>query len=618
MRTLLAIGVFLWGTFSFAADERPAIQNEFLRVTADGGAGEFSIQSLPSQTTIIRAGRLSGSDGSAEKRTVDDATFGAGEAIRWGGCQIALFPKLPFALVKGTVKNATGQQQTVNRVPVVSFNVALDTAAKDTITLGTGGLLPADKNPGSYTWLAVAEPKSRHAVVAGWLTQDRASGVLFTKTDGDAVNVAARSDYGRLRLAPGASAETETLAVGCFDDGRIGLESWADAVAKQYRIKLPPQPAGFCTWYAEKHGGAADEKNLAILCELAAKELKPFGFQFVQIDDKWQQGDSKGDGEKSNGPNKNFTAFKVPGPYQSGMKETADNIKRLGLTPGIWFMPFAGTYNDPWFAGHPDWFVKRNDGKPYDVPWGGTSLDTTNPTVRDYVRDVVSRIGREWGYTYFKLDGLYTGMAVNPRYVNAGYKEDDFGDAVFYNPEKTNVEVYRDNLKLVREAAGGPVFLLGCNVAQNMRTLGASFGLLDAMRIGPDNSGKSWAQWANRSPVSGSRMYFLNGRIWYNDPDPNYERSSLSLEDAQHDRLVVGDFRSAQLEQRLDSRSAAGANGTSQANDAVARQARAAGRFFRARSAANLDGDRRQWNYSARRGGALQLERFGNGIRRAN
>ena len=84
MRTLLAIGVVLWGTFSFAADERPAIQNEFLRVSADGGAGEFSIQSLPSQTKIIRAGRLSGSDGNAEKRAVDDSIFGAGEAIRWG------------------------------------------------------------------------------------------------------------------------------------------------------------------------------------------------------------------------------------------------------------------------------------------------------------------------------------------------------------------------------------------------------------------------------------------------------------------------------------------------------------------------------------------------------
>ena len=527
MRTLFLVAVLLFGSVAFAADEKPSIQNESLRVTADGEAGQFSIQSLPAQKAVVKGARLNGAEGDARKVAVNDSIFGAGEAIQWRGGQVMLFPKLPFVLVRGSVKNETNEVKVVNQVPLVSCSANLEGAPKDLVTLGTDGLRAADKNPGSYTWLAVAEPASRHAVVAGWLTQDRASGILFTKIDGDAVNIAARSDYGRLRLAPGATAETETLAIGYFDDGRLGLEAWDDAVAKQYHIHLPPQPAGFCTWYAEKHGGAADEKSLAALCDVAAKELKPFGFSFVQIDDKWQQGDSQ-----KNGPNKNFTAFRVPGPYQSGMKETADNIKRLGLTPGIWFMPFAGTYNDPWFAEHPDWFVKRADGKPYDVAWGGTSLDTTNPAVRDYVRDVVDRIAKQWGYTYFKLDGLYTGMAVNPRYVNAGYKNDDFGDAVFYNPEKTNVEIYRDNLKLVRDAAGGPVFLLGCNVAQNMRTLGASFGLLDAMRIGPDNSG-SWDRWSTRSPVAGSHMYFLNGRIWYNDPDPNYERSSIPLEDAR-------------------------------------------------------------------------------------
>src|SRR5262245_55777164 len=134
MRTLLTICVLLWGTMSFAADERLAIQNEFLRVTADGGAGEFSIQALPSQAAIIRAGRLSGSDGSAEKRAINDSTFGAGETIRWGGTHIALFPKLPFALVTGSVRNNAGEQQVVNRVPVVSFNAAPDGSAKELVT----------------------------------------------------------------------------------------------------------------------------------------------------------------------------------------------------------------------------------------------------------------------------------------------------------------------------------------------------------------------------------------------------------------------------------------------------------------------------------------------------
>ena len=44
---------------------------------------------------------------------------------------------------------------------------------------------------------------------------------------------------------------------------------------------------------------------------------------------------------------------------------------------------------------------------------------------------------------------------------------------------------------LVRDAAGPNVFFLGCNTPQNMRVYGGSFGLLDAMRIGPDN-GTGW------------------------------------------------------------------------------------------------------------------------------
>ena len=52
------------------------------------------------------------------------------------------------------------------------------------------------------------------------------------------------------------------------------------------------------------------------------------------------------------------------------------------------------------------------------------------------------------------------------------------------------------------------------------------------MRIGPDNAG-DWASWAAASPVFGSRNYFLNGRVWYNDPDPNYVRPKLTLDEAR-------------------------------------------------------------------------------------
>ena len=51
------------------------------------------------------------------------------------------------------------------------------------------------------------------------------------------------------------------------------------------------------------------------------------------------------------------------------------------------------------------------------------------------------------------------------------------------------------------------------------------------MRIGPDNKA-DWSQ-MTRGPFSGSNLYFLHGRVWYNDPDPVYVRPSVPMNQAQ-------------------------------------------------------------------------------------
>ena len=121
-----------------------------------------------------------------------------------------------------------------------------------------------------------------------------------------------------METKPGQTVTTETLAIGYFDDVRLGLEAWANEVAIGRETHLPPEPAGFTTWYMEKNGGAADEKSLATLADFITKNLKPFGMDFVQIDDRWQSGKYTG-----NGPDKNFTAANPTGPYPSGMKAAA-------------------------------------------------------------------------------------------------------------------------------------------------------------------------------------------------------------------------------------------------------------------------------------------------------
>lgn len=155
----------------------------------------------------------------------------------------------------------------------------------------------------------------------------------------------------------------------------------------------------------------------------------------------------------------------------------------------------------------------------------------TYAPAREHLRDVVSRICGEWGYQYIKIDGLWTGTATAQRYINSGYTNDYIGDAVFLDPAKSNIEAYRDGLKLVREAAGKKVFILGCNGPQNMRSYGGALGLVDGMRVGPDNK----AEWGSllRGPRFGTRHYFLNGRVWYNDPDPVYVRTNIPIKHAQ-------------------------------------------------------------------------------------
>lgn len=505
------------------------IENDLLQVTMSE-SNRLSITFKSSGRTFLTDGNFNASGGTARIVRATEGKFGSGSAIEItypnGDMDaVLLFQKVPFAFIRSSLHN-TGPDAAVVRT-VRPFQAAIDLGkpASALKTLGTAGLLAPDKNPGSYDWLAVADPDSRNGVVFGWLTHEKGDGVLFSKADENNVRVGGQIDYGRLRIAPNATENLETLVIGYFDDARLGLETYADEIAKAYEIHLPPQPVLFCTWYSQPYGGASDEKHLAETAAFAEKNLEPFGFSVIQIDDQWQEG------IKTDGPKRNFTSNNPKGPYPSGMKAAADNVHSRGLTPGLWFLPFAGTVGDPFFQGHDDWFVKHEDGTPYTVKWGGTCLDMTYAPAREHVRDVVNRITHDWGFKYIKIDGLWTGLAAPLEYVNTGYKDDGLGDAVFHDPNKSNIEAYRDGLKLVRAAAGKDVFILGCNGPQNMRSYGAAFGLVDGMRIGPDNK----SDWKNllRGPTFGSRQYFLNGRVWYNDPDPLYVRPSVPLNQAQ-------------------------------------------------------------------------------------
>ncbi len=487
------------------------ITNQKLAVRYDDAARSFSVTDRATGLSFLTDAKLEGT------AKVTEGSLVVTQAD--GSTTVALREELPFVFVTRELTNAGSTETETRSIVPLSFAIDLAKAAPELRTLGSAGLTPPDKNPGSYLFLTCADPATRRGVVTGWVTQDRASGVLFSEVKDGRVNIKAQLDYGHLRIPAGQSATLEALAIGLFDDARLGEEQYADLIKKQYDIRLRPMPTVYCSWYAEKNGMAGDEKSTVELAQFVAKELKPFGLGVIQIDDEWQ------DGGKFNGPRRGFERARPDGPYPHGMAPVAAAVDQAGLTFGLWWLPFARNHQAPEYKDRQDWFVKRENGKPYETDWGGTCLDLTHPDVQAQLADI-ARAYRSWGVKYYKMDGLWTGAACEQIYVNDGYKDDHFGNnQPFHDPAVTNIEAFRSGLKLLRRSAGDDVFFSGCCVAQNMREL-CAVGLVDSMRIGPDYNADGVG--IKTGPLRGSRLYFLNGRVWWNDPDPPIVRPSGS------------------------------------------------------------------------------------------
>jgi autotransporter-associated beta strand protein len=537
-----AILPLLCGLVVVSASAQLVISNSTLEVNFNTGSGLFSVTDFASTRTYIQQGNFNNTNGTASVVAATNATFGAGQEILvthtdGSSDTIMVFPGVPFALFQSTLSNGLAQTVMTNHVHTLTALVNMNESTSSLAAIGTGGLTTPGSNPGSYMWLAVADAPSRNGVVSAWLTTDRGSGIVFGSVSNSLVRVDAQIDYGRLQFLPGQTNALETFAIGYFPDTRVGLETWASEIAQVYQIHLNPQPDGYDTYPSSPNGGASSPSAVEQLADFAKTNLEPFGFSMIQIDSGWQAGIT------TTNPNDGSSIgarefLSSAGNYSAGMTPVSSYLANDGLTSGLWFSPCGSSATDPYFTNHQDWFVETTSLTPYWVDFGGACLDATDQNARGYISNYVSQIANTWNYKYFKMDGLWSGSAIEIKYVNSGYSSDDIGDAIFANPAEPNIQAFRDGLKLVRQAAGANVYMDGCNIAQNMRSYGGSFGLLDGIRIGPDNaaswgsgsgSGSGWM----RSAEFGSRHYFLQGRVWYNDPDSVYVRTNFPEWEAQ-------------------------------------------------------------------------------------
>ncbi|WP_283403360.1 glycoside hydrolase family 36 protein [Halorubrum sp. DM2] len=407
-------------------------------------------------------------------------------------------------------------------------------------TLPVGERFPAEDpdNAPMMNDLAASTDDRVSSYLTGLVEGDRSLTVGFLEhdryctrfeVDDDADGVAALRAVCPLegaRLTPGERLELPALWVDADRDLRAGVAALADRVGERMDARVPETaPTGWCSWY-HYFTDVTEADVRENLAELREWEIP---VDVVQIDDGYMEA---------------FGDWRSIADGFEDMSAVADDIATAGYRPGLWLAPFYVESGADLYADHPEWFVTEptdagddgpgtadddGPGTPVDGGFRAGSalygLDTTHPAVLEWLRETVSTVVDEWGFTYLKLDFLFAAALPGER----------------YDPEATRIEAYRRGVEAIAEAAGDDTFLLGCGAP-----MAPSVGLFDAMRVGPDTDptwetpGESGSQPGLKNAVRNTlARNVLHRRWWLNDPDCQLVRDTSDLTAAEREAFAA-------------------------------------------------------------------------------
>jgi alpha-galactosidase len=237
--------------------------------------------------------------------------------------------------------------------------------------------------------------------------------------------------------------------------------------------RIPKQPIyGINDWYFAYGNNSADliRKTTAMMAELVTDHSnKPFSV----IDAGWATYSPllPGDG----GWNDNFSK---PNDKFKDMHILGDEIKKLGMRPGLWMRPLCAKHDEKASLLAPK-IPGRDDPK--------------NPTLDPTIPENIARIKhnfdvyKQWGYEMVKHDfSTYDiagrwGFDMKNSFTSSGWH--------FNDRSKTNAEIILGLYRAIRQAAGENIYVIGCNTMSHL-----SAGIFELCRIGDDTSGHEWAR----------------------------------------------------------------------------------------------------------------------------
>ncbi|MGH2638424.1 MAG: alpha-galactosidase, partial [Rhabdochlamydiaceae bacterium] len=149
---------------------------------------------------------------------------------------------------------------------------------------------------------------------------------------------------------------------------------------------------GWCSWWAYRD--AITEADVQEIDRVFDKNLKDYGYKYIQIDDGYESG--------LGGTLKEW--LQTNSKFPSGLAGLENEISSHGLEPGIWINVH---FNDPQtLKDHPDWFIQDAPGHPHNGPWIENALNPSNEGADQNIIVPHLKALRDQGWKYVKIDTL--------------------------------------------------------------------------------------------------------------------------------------------------------------------------------------------------------------------
>jgi alpha-galactosidase len=458
------------------------------------------------------------------------------------GVEISLYDEHNALVLELTLRNDSNSSlplRSLEPVHAIAEETGLCTW-RHTAKSITNGFLYADpgevrdfsqtsNRPQKSVWnMGFAGDPGAPGLTIGFLENDSAIGRITAAVgsyrDVDGFSLSTEASFApNIIIKPGQSVRSGRFVFQIAPGPFAALERYAQMVGDAHRLRPSsaingPIINGWCNWFYDHTNTSEDEvlRN----AEFAARHLKPYGLEWIQIDDGYQRGFSDWEGNEK---------------FPHGMKWLAGKIRELGLRPGIWIAPYVVSEGTDIHRNHPEWLIRNRDGGIRHCGDRGKTklfgLDFSVPEAAAWLRGFIHRIANEWGYDFLKIDFVEWTI---------------FSAEKFADPTWSRATAYRKGAEILREAVGPDRHLLDCGPAQ------ITTGLISSARIELDQPFLTWEQYTgpfNSSVAAAAKRYYFHKRTWINDADhlgvslltPSQAQAAASIIALSGGTMISGD-----------------------------------------------------------------------------